>query len=663
MLTLTEELILLLVDENKGSFVHTDLATLDWVVAGGVLADLCVAARVDLTDDQVVAIDTKMTGEDLLDTTLFDIAESKRRRNSAYWLTRTVARAEVIRELALTQLVSKEILRLDEEGFHFPSRWLRDTHRYPKGVSSEDREVKTRILEQLLSDTEVASRDAALIAVAQACDVFSVLMTKQEYEEIHARVLTICDSSDLAGSLLRQIQRATHQASKTPTARGLPLLGNTIGMAQDVRHFLTQQYLELGPVFRVKMLNNEYTVLAGAEANNFVNRYGREYLRSKETWHDFDQELGASQSMISTDGERHFKLRRSMREGFSQKTFGAHLSTAVEIVRQQLRDAPSGKPLRVRRAMQRIVTEQLGLITTGVSPAEVLNDLIFYLDTMLTLRVTKARPGLELSIPRMRRARRRLVKFSNKVLAQHDPHIRRGKYPDLIDACLETHRTDPDLMPETDYVMATLGPFFAGLETAASATSFLMYCLLKNPDLLDRCREEAESFFDGDLEMDRALDTFDVTRRAMMESMRLYPVAPGIIRTVSNSFDFEGYRISAGEQVLIAMAVPNSLPQYFPDPDKFDVDRYLPGREEHRQPGAYVPFGVGTHRCLGSDFAELLIMTNVATILYDYEIELSSPKYELKIVQVPTAHPDGGFKINLVRERATAINERMAVVS
>ena len=652
MLTITEELVLLLVDENKGAFVHTDSSTLNWIVAGGVLADLCIANRIELTNDQVINVDSTMTGEDLLDTTLLDIVETKRRRDIAYWLTSTVARADVILELALSRLVAKDVLKVDEEGVHLPSRWVRDTRRYPPGLATEDREVKTRILEQLLSSDEVVAHDVALIAVAQACHKFSALMTNQEYDEVEARLLTICKSTVLAKTLFHQIRVAMKLASKTPTARGLPLLGNTIEMAQDVRQFFSQQYLALGPVFRVKMLNRDYTVLAGAEANNFVSRYGREYLRSKETWTAFDQELGASQSMVSADGETHFKLRRSMRDGFSQKTIGTRLSTAIDIVRQQLNELPANKPLRVRRTMQRIVTEQLGVLTTGVSPAEILNELIFYLETMLTLRVTKARPGLELNKPRMHRARRRLIEFSNKILTAHDPHLRGSRTPDLIDACLATHRNDPDLMPETDFVMATLGPFFAGLETAASATSFFLYCLLKNPDLMERAHEEADRFFSGEIVANRAHDTFDVIRRAMMESMRLYPVAPAIIRTVSNSFDFQGYRISAGEQVLIALSVPNTLPQYFPDPEKFDIDRYLPGREEHRQPGAYVPFGVGTHRCLGSEFAELMIMTIVATILHDYEIELSPAKYELKIVQVPTAHPDDGFKIKLLESRA-----------
>ena len=72
----------------------------------------------------------------------------------------------------------------------------------------------------------------------------------------------------------------------------------------------------------------------------------------------------------------------------------------------------------------------------------------------------------------------------------------------------------------------------------------------------------------------------------------MYPVAPVLVRTVTNSFDFAGYRIPAGENVMIATTVPHYLPECFPEPDRFDIDRYTPERAEHRQPEVYAPFGL-----------------------------------------------------------------------
>ena len=60
----------------------------------------------------------------------------------------------------------------------------------------------------------------------------------------------------------------------------------------------------------------------------------------------------------------------------------------------------------------------------------------------------------------------------------------------------------------------------------------------------------------------------------------------------------------ANTKVIVGNTAAHHLPQYFPHPERFDIDRYLPGRAEHKQRGAFEPFGLGTHRCLGSNFAE-----------------------------------------------------------
>ena len=148
----------------------------------------------------------------------------------------------------------------------------------------------------------------------------------------------------------------------------------------------------------------------------------------------------------------------------------------------------------------------------------------------------------------------------------------------------------------------------------------------------------------------------DVTHRAAMETMRMYPVAPFLIRTVTNSFEFAGYRIPAGENVMIATMVPHYLPECFPEPDRFDIDRYTPERAEHRQPEVYAPFGFGAHRCLGSGFAEVQIAVTMTTILHEVELELVPADYTLKTTQIPFPSPNKSFKVRVVRRRSTGAN-------
>ena len=161
---------------------------------------------------------------------------------------------------------------------------------------------------------------------------------------------------------------------------------------------------------------------------------------------------------------------------------------------------------------------------------------------------------------------------------------------------------------------------------------------------------EADEFFAG-APTAEGLRRLDVTHRVVLESLRMYPAAPVIFRKVANSFDFAGYRIPAGKSLFVATAVTHRLPEFFPDPDRFDIDRYLPDRAEHRQPDAFVPFGVGTHRCLGGGFAEAQTLLTIATILHAAELELEPPGYTLKMRNVPTPRPAGSFRFRLKRLR------------
>lgn len=131
----------------------------------------------------------------------------------------------------------------------------------------------------------------------------------------------------------------------------------------------------------------------------------------------------------------------------------------------------------------------------------------------------------------------------------------------------------------------------------------------------------------------------------------MYPIIPAAPRTVSNSFDFNGYRVPAGARLLIGPTVGHYLEEYFPDPDMFDIDRYTQEQAQHRQPGAFAPFGIGQHRCLGSGFAEAQIALTMATIVRETDLALDRPGRPLKIKQAPAPHPDDSVRFRVTRRR------------
>jgi hypothetical protein len=98
---------------------------------------------------------------------------------------------------------------------------------------------------------------------------------------------------------------------KTPQrVRGIPVIGSALAMVKDPAKFFVDCYRKYGPVFRIQILSNTYTVLAGAETANFMGtRQGRDSLRSKEFWQGLVDEWRARRTLTSEDGEMRQRLR------------------------------------------------------------------------------------------------------------------------------------------------------------------------------------------------------------------------------------------------------------------------------------------------------------------------------------------------------------------
>ena len=158
----------------------------------------------------------------------------------------------------------------------------------------------------------------------------------------------------------------------------------------------------------------------------------------------------------------------------------------------------------------------------------------------------------------------------------------RARKPNAIDDILALHRTDPTFLPECDLPLTALLPLFAGVETVGSIGACMLYVVLKDPALRERAQAEADALFAGGTPDAAQVRELDVLYRIMLEALRMYTPVPGIQRKVTTSFDFAGHRIPAGEDLFLAFFVTHDLPEHFPDPRRFDMDRYLPGREEQQ---------------------------------------------------------------------------------
>ena len=96
------------------------------------------------------------------------------------------------------------------------------------------------------------------------------------------------------------------------------------------------------------------------------------------------------------------------------------------------------------------------------------------------------------------------------------------------------------------------------------------------------------------------------TLQVFEEAMRLYPSARSCPRLATRADDtLGGYPCPAGSRVLVNLFITHRHPDFWPDPESFDPDRFTPEKRKAQHRYAYLPFGAGPHLCIGKRFAML----------------------------------------------------------
>ena len=199
MLRFAEEIMLLLLDDEGGDFLHVSDWSLRCALAGAVLMDLALENRIDTDLKQLVLVDATPVGDDLLDPTLARIAAADETRDAAHWVHQTARQSDEIRDRALARLTEHGILERRDESF----LWVFKSRRYPAVDGKADREVKLRIMGVLFSDEIPDPRDIVIVCLAEACGIFQALLSTRELATASARIEQV-RKLDLIGQAISQ---------------------------------------------------------------------------------------------------------------------------------------------------------------------------------------------------------------------------------------------------------------------------------------------------------------------------------------------------------------------------------------------------------------------------------------------------------------------------
>jgi cytochrome P450 len=437
-------------------------------------------------------------------------------------------------------------------------------------------------------------------------------------------------------------------------AAPLPPLVDLSGVTQQEQPDVSL-YRTYGPVFRLPQPEQTpRIVLAGPEINVFLARHEDEFFTTREQWEQFDAMISQKPNSGMTearDGEANRKRRAQSSRHWSRARILDQIPQMIEITHAWTQDWQPGSSITVHPSMRRLVAEQLGRLLLGVSPGEYLDDFVTYLNTTIvnTLRVG-SQSDARFDSPKYQRAVERVNEFGRAAYEAHLLHPQPNGTPDMIDEAMRETAQYPEPYRRAILEHVALGPMLAGIDTVANSLSFMLYALLAHPEALQRVQAEVDAAWSGGMLSWEQLKRMPDLQGAMMETLRRYPVAGGHRARVARPLTLAGYRLEQGLDVEVAMTVPHFLEELYPNPLQFDLDRFRPPRNEHRKPGAYAPFGLGDHTCLGAGIAEVQLLVTMATLLSTFALQLDPPDYHLVIEEHPTPAPGNHFRVK-VKER------------
>ena len=659
MISLVDELVLFLINEESGYFHQISGWNLNCAIAGAVLADLSITSRIDTDLASLFVVDSAETGDPVLDSALKEIREEPTQRNTQFWIERLSPRAESIIDTTLERLTERGIVTEHQGGFWPISRTTWHTQSYSSDGGDDTEFVKTR-LSKVIFDNEIPDpRDILLISLIHTCDVFRFIFTLDEAAEerivaissmdVLGRAIAEAISQTLAGPALRR----TIKTRPIPTVPIRDLLFSPHIRTGNISALFAGLAEKHGPVFKIKapFMKEDMVILAGLEANKWTHRSGRNYLRAKDYLEGFVKVYGAGRLLPAMDGADHFRLRKTYGSMNSRKKLENRLDELYGPARGYLAGWQVGDVLTAVATFPELINSQFSPINIGIDTQDCIKEVIEFKKRALAIHLLRVLPEFMLYTPGMKRRKKHFARLVERVQAVHTPAQRAGCPRNLADDLLSLHASDPQFLPETDlpfaFVSSLLAAFYLG-----SALSFAVYAMVSQPALYRRIQAEAATFFANGEPVGEEVQEFnlDVTHRLIMECQRMYPVVPMQVRNVMNAFTLEGYSPPVGTRLFIAQTATHYMDDVFPDPFSFDIDRYLPERKEQVGHG-YAPFGLGTHTCLGQNWVELQLALNLLLIAHYFNLELSPENYQLRLNPIPSLAPRKSLKFVVAEKR------------
>lgn len=436
--------------------------------------------------------------------------------------------------------------------------------------------------------------------------------------------------------------KPTQQLDHLPGPKGHWLTGNIKDLLPNLGPFVREQQAQHGNSFTVGLFRNtRVLMLVGPEANKQILLDKDDNFSSWWGWEVLQALFG--RNILVRDFADHRQHRRLMTHVFKPAALTRYLEQMNPIIDNTIKRYQGSIDVYAQ-------TKQMALdiaidVFTGIpaGPAtEAWNrDLTQVLDNAMAHRIRI--PGT--AYYRGLRARDRL----KQRLADELVNRRQTGGADLFSQLATQQDEDGAMLSDEDVIDHMFGMLFAAHDTTASSLAMIFWLLAKHQDWQAQLREECQALYARTGSKQLAyedLDALPKTDWVFKEALRLYSPLQLLPRRSVREFEFDGHRVPANTALYLVPQAVHFDPQYFANPHEFNPARFSDTSQDGstNEPFAFIPFGRGSHMCLGMHFAYMEIKAVVYQLLLSRELE-NQGESELALDYLPIVRPQQAMRV------------------
>jgi cytochrome P450 len=463
---------------------------------------------------------------------------------------------------------------------------------------------------------------------------------------------------------MRPLDPVTGKISEMARAPGynvwLPLPRGTVrDFMQRPLEFLLHAREQFGDVVRFQVGPYvTHLVFHPDQVTHILRDQQKNYLRDWQ--YNFLRRL-FGENLVVSEGNFWRRQRRLAQPAFHHQRLPAYASVMIDAtgkLMQQWEQAADGEGVvEVAPAMSRLALEIAGRTLFGQdlsreadAVGNAFGEVRKYLDYRFNHRFT----SLPVSWPtaRNRQFKRGMKELTDIVLLLIRMH-RQGAIDrdDLLSMLMQARDEETgEQMTEQQMCIEALTFLIAGHETTAKGLAWTLYLLASNPEVRTRLHREIETELAAERPTIEQLPRLASTRMAIEEALRLYPPVWVVTRQAMADDEFNGFHIPAKSSVVLSPYVTHRHPQFWQQPDLFDIERFAPERADSRPKGAFFPFIYGPHQCIGMEFAMLEMCLVITMVVQRFDFNLV-PEQNIRPTAALTLNPSGPVKIVVRRWR------------